>query len=252
MWFNSNDGFLSADSSRLIPSVFVRLQLSRINGGGSSSPQASPHSGGGLSARVAAVCPYIQAPAEGRQEAGYPPPADPPLKPTPLGHIRSLSGSWTQFVWWHGFLNLWLITNFLFPFPVCWLLHFLFPSLLLNYLWFVRVSGGFVTSVMSRVDVVVLPIVILLLLFRDTGTTSSQWRCVAVMVGVLSLSFYGGCGLPEEDRSGIRKPPSQWKVSDLDVILSESTETCQGPPPHQGSDSYKSEFPGGVRELSHR
>uniref|UniRef100_A0A667XJP3 Protein phosphatase 1, regulatory subunit 13Ba n=1 Tax=Myripristis murdjan TaxID=586833 RepID=A0A667XJP3_9TELE len=59
------------------------------------SPQTSPHTGGAVSGRVAAVCPYIQVPAGGRQEAGYPLPSDPPPKPTPLSHIRSLSGSTT-------------------------------------------------------------------------------------------------------------------------------------------------------------
>ncbi|XP_070835464.1 apoptosis-stimulating of p53 protein 1-like isoform X6 [Chaetodon trifascialis] len=109
-----------------------RAELSRMNGAGLSSPQTSSHPGGGVSGRVAAVCPYIQVPAEGRQEAGYPLPADPPPKPTPLSHIRSLS---------------------------------------------------------------------------------------------------------EEDRSGIRKPPSQWKVSDLDIVLSEPTETWEGPQSPQGGDS---------------
>uniref|UniRef100_A0A8D3ADN7 Protein phosphatase 1, regulatory subunit 13Ba n=1 Tax=Scophthalmus maximus TaxID=52904 RepID=A0A8D3ADN7_SCOMX len=66
--------------------------LCRMNGGGLSSPQPSSHPGGGVLGRVAAVCPYIQVPTEGRQEAGYPLAADPPPKPTPLSHIRSLSG----------------------------------------------------------------------------------------------------------------------------------------------------------------
>lgn len=70
-----------------------RAELSRMNGGGLSSPQTSSHQGGGVSGRVAAVCPYIQVPAEGRQEAGYPLSADPPPKPTPLSHIRSLSAN---------------------------------------------------------------------------------------------------------------------------------------------------------------
>uniref|UniRef100_A0A3Q3VVV7 SH3 domain-containing protein n=1 Tax=Mola mola TaxID=94237 RepID=A0A3Q3VVV7_MOLML len=73
-----------------------RAELSRMNGGGLHSPQMSSHQGGGVSGRVAAVCPYIQVPAEGRQEAGYPLPADPPPKPTPLGHIRSMSGCATH------------------------------------------------------------------------------------------------------------------------------------------------------------
>ncbi|XP_038585663.1 apoptosis-stimulating of p53 protein 1-like isoform X4 [Micropterus salmoides] len=70
-----------------------RAELSRMNGGGVSSPPTSSHPGGGVSGRVAAVCPYIQVPAEGRQEAGYPMSADPPPKPTPLSHIRSLSAN---------------------------------------------------------------------------------------------------------------------------------------------------------------
>ncbi|XP_071770368.1 apoptosis-stimulating of p53 protein 1 [Centroberyx gerrardi] len=109
-----------------------RAELSRMNGGGPPSPQTSHHPGGGVSGRVAAVCPYIQVPAGGRQEAGYPLPSDPPPKPTPLSHIRSLS---------------------------------------------------------------------------------------------------------EEDGSGVRKPPSQWKVSDLDIILAEPTEKGEGPQSPQWGDS---------------
>ncbi|KAM8834416.1 LOW QUALITY PROTEIN: apoptosis-stimulating of p53 protein 1-like [Synchiropus picturatus] len=62
-----------------------RAELSRMNEG-LTSPQP-PHAGGGVSGRVAAVCPYIQVPAVGRQHL----PSDPPPKPTPLGHVRSLS-----------------------------------------------------------------------------------------------------------------------------------------------------------------
>uniref|UniRef100_H2MTA3 Protein phosphatase 1, regulatory subunit 13Ba n=1 Tax=Oryzias latipes TaxID=8090 RepID=H2MTA3_ORYLA len=109
-----------------------RAELSRMNGGVPASPQNSPQTSGGVSGRVAAVCPYIQVPAEGKQEAGYPLPADPPSKPSPLNHVRSAS---------------------------------------------------------------------------------------------------------EEDRSGIRKPPSQWKVSDLDIVLSEPTEMLQGSLSSQGKDS---------------
>ncbi|MEQ2192326.1 hypothetical protein XENOCAPTIV_010102, partial [Xenoophorus captivus] len=69
-----------------------KAELSRMNGGGPSSPQTSTHPCGGVSGRVAAVCPYIQTPAEGRQDPGYPVAADPPPKPTPLNHVRSLSG----------------------------------------------------------------------------------------------------------------------------------------------------------------
>ncbi|TKS86356.1 Apoptosis-stimulating of p53 protein 1 [Collichthys lucidus] len=109
-----------------------RAELSRMNGGGLSSPQTTSHPSGGVSGRVAAVCPYIQIPAEGRQEAGYPLPADQPPKPTPLSHIRSLS---------------------------------------------------------------------------------------------------------EEDRSGVRKTPSQWKVSDLDIVLSEPTDSWEGPRSPKGGNS---------------
>ncbi|KAM3595503.1 uncharacterized protein V6R79_024428 [Siganus canaliculatus] len=70
-----------------------KAELSRMNGGSVHSPQTSSHPGSGVSGRVAAVCPYIQVPAEGRQEAGYPLPADPPPKPTPLSHVRSLSAN---------------------------------------------------------------------------------------------------------------------------------------------------------------
>ncbi|XP_030299819.1 apoptosis-stimulating of p53 protein 1-like isoform X2 [Sparus aurata] len=104
-----------------------KAELSRMNGGGLSSPQTSSHPGSGVSGRVAAVCPYIQVPAEGRQEAG-----DPPPKPAPLSHIRSLS---------------------------------------------------------------------------------------------------------EEDRSGTRKPPSQWKVSDLDIVLSDPT----GVSPQSGDSNNTNE-----------
>ncbi|KAG7244366.1 hypothetical protein INR49_003223 [Caranx melampygus] len=113
-----------------------RAELSRMNGSGVSSPQTSSHPAGGVLGRVAAVCPYIQVPADGRQEAGYPLPADPPPKPTPLSHTRSLS---------------------------------------------------------------------------------------------------------EEDRIGVRNPPSQWKVSDLDIVLSEPTDTWEGPRSPQGGNSNTNE-----------
>eukprot|EP00066_Takifugu_rubripes_P023601 XP_011612867.1 PREDICTED: LOW QUALITY PROTEIN: apoptosis-stimulating of p53 protein 1-like [Takifugu rubripes] len=70
-----------------------RAELSRMNGGGPAPPQTSAHPGGGVSSRVAAVCPYIQVPVEGRKDAGYPLLADPPPKHTPLSHIRSLSAN---------------------------------------------------------------------------------------------------------------------------------------------------------------
>ncbi|XP_028994224.1 apoptosis-stimulating of p53 protein 1-like isoform X2 [Betta splendens] len=109
-----------------------RAELSRMNGGGLSSPQTSSHPSGGVSSRVAAVCPYIQVPAKGRQETGYNLPPDPPSKPTPLSHIRSLS---------------------------------------------------------------------------------------------------------EEDKSDMRNPPGQWKVSDLDIVLSNPSETWEGPQSPWGGDS---------------
>ncbi|XP_061650814.1 apoptosis-stimulating of p53 protein 1-like isoform X3 [Phyllopteryx taeniolatus] len=109
-----------------------RAELSRMNGGGPPSPQSSTRPNGGVSGRVAAVCPYIQAPAEGGQEAGYNMSPDTSPKPSQISHIRSLS---------------------------------------------------------------------------------------------------------DEDKSGIRKPPSQWKVSDLDIILSEPNDLCEGPQSRQGEKS---------------
>ncbi|CAL9686274.1 unnamed protein product [Knipowitschia caucasica] len=65
-----------------------KAELTRLNGGGATTPAMSSHSGGNVSGRVAAVCPYIQVPSENRQT---PLPPDPPTKPTPLSHTRSLS-----------------------------------------------------------------------------------------------------------------------------------------------------------------
>lgn len=45
----------------------------------------------------------------------------------------------------------------------------------------------------------------------------------------------------EEDTSGVRKPPSQWKVSDLDIVLSGPNETWEGPRSPQGGNSNYSE-----------
>ncbi|XP_033844082.1 apoptosis-stimulating of p53 protein 1-like isoform X3 [Periophthalmus magnuspinnatus] len=70
-----------------------KAELSRLNGGGVTTPPTSSHSGGSVSGRVAAVCPYIQVPSENRQDKSYPLPIDPPTKPTPLSHIRSLSAN---------------------------------------------------------------------------------------------------------------------------------------------------------------
>lgn len=59
---------------------------------------------------------------------------------------------------------------------------------------------------------------------------------------LINLSFTaGGRDHAEEDRSGVRKPPSQWKVSDLDIVLSEPAETREGPQLPQGGDSKTSE-----------
>ncbi|XP_051941636.1 apoptosis-stimulating of p53 protein 1-like isoform X4 [Hippocampus zosterae] len=68
-----------------------RAELSRINGGGPHSPQSSTRPSGGVSGRVAAVCPYIQAPPEGGQKAGYHLSPDTSPKPSQLSHVRSLS-----------------------------------------------------------------------------------------------------------------------------------------------------------------
>ncbi|KAG7510931.1 apoptosis-stimulating of p53 protein 1-like isoform X3 [Solea senegalensis] len=76
-----------------------RAELNHMNGGGPASPQTSSRPSGGVLGRVAAVCPYIQVPAEERQESVYPLPTDPSPKPTPLSHTRSLSAneaSWSD------------------------------------------------------------------------------------------------------------------------------------------------------------
>uniref|UniRef100_A0A3B4DJT1 SH3 domain-containing protein n=1 Tax=Pygocentrus nattereri TaxID=42514 RepID=A0A3B4DJT1_PYGNA len=66
-----------------------KAELGRVSG--PPSPQPAPVSSG----RVAAVFPYIQVPAAGRQEGGYTLPPD-PLKPhllsAPINHTRSKSG----------------------------------------------------------------------------------------------------------------------------------------------------------------
>lgn len=67
---------------------------------------------------------------------------------------------------------------------------------------------------------------------------------VAIVVGV----FRGGCGHAEEDRSGVRKTPSQWKVSDLDIVLSEPTDSWEGPRSPKGGNSNNSESLEGARE----
>ncbi|XP_077394982.1 apoptosis-stimulating of p53 protein 1-like isoform X3 [Festucalex cinctus] len=70
-----------------------RAELSRMNGGGPPSPQNTTHPSGGVSGRVAAVFPYIQAPPEGGQEAGYKLSPETSPKPSQISHIRSLSAS---------------------------------------------------------------------------------------------------------------------------------------------------------------
>lgn len=57
----------------------------------------------------------------------------------------------------------------------------------------------------------------------------------------LLLSFVVGVANAEEDTGGVRKPPSQWKVSDLDIVLSGPSETWEGPRSPQGGDSNYSE-----------
>lgn len=57
-------------------------------------------------------------------------------------------------------------------------------------------------------------------------------------------------GHTEEDRSGTRKSPSQWKVSDLDIILSEPIETWDAHSALLEGDSKDSEFLNSVREAN--
>lgn len=73
------------------------------------------------------------------------------------------------------------------------------------------------------------------------------WRS-SLLWSVCCRCLCGGRGHTEEDRSGTRKPSSQWKVSDLDIILSEPIETWDGRSPLLERDSKESEFLNGVRE----
>lgn len=73
------------------------------------------------------------------------------------------------------------------------------------------------------------------------------WRS-SLLWSLCCRCLRGGRGHTEEDRSGTRKPPSQWKVSDLDIILSEPIETWDGRSPLLERDSKESEFLKGVRE----
>ncbi|MEQ2189152.1 hypothetical protein GOODEAATRI_022311 [Goodea atripinnis] len=83
-----------------------------------------------------------------------------------------------------------------------------------------------------------------LLLIQHGGTclcdSSSRCTCCSgcfcLLVGLVVLH-----GRAEEDRSGVRKPSSQWKVSDLDIVLSEPTETWEGPLSPQAGDGNNSE-----------
>lgn len=57
-------------------------------------------------------------------------------------------------------------------------------------------------------------------------------------------------GHTDEDRSGTRKSPGHWKVSDLDIILSEPIETWDGRSALLEGDSKDSEFLNSVREAN--
>lgn len=101
-------------------------------------------------------------------------------------------------------------------------------------------------TVLSPVDVMVVVVVETIWCHYDGVRVDIVCVIVTVMVGVLLLLFRGGCGgcgRAEEDRSGTRKPPSQWKVSDLDIVLSDPT----GVSPQSG-DSNNSESLKGARE----
>lgn len=78
---------------------------------------------------------------------------------------------------------------------------------------------SFVVVVASRVAVVVV---------AAFTTSSSSLTLLAGRV-VLMCRCLGWCPccVSEEDRSRVRKPPGQWKVSDLDVVLSEPAEGPQ-------------------------
>ena len=125
----------------------------------------------------------------------------------------------------------------------------------------------FVIIVLSLVDVVVTTLVTVMWCHYDVilsmcavvdnvvvggVTVMCVWCCpVVLLLLLLFCGCYccrGGCGHAEEDRSGIRKPPGEWKVSDLDIVLSEPTETWEGPRSPQEGDSNNSESLGGTRE----
>lgn len=59
---------------------------------------------------------------------------------------------------------------------------------------------------------------------------------------------HGGRGHTEEERSGTRKPASQWKVSDLDIVLSEPIEKWDSRSPLLEGDSKESEFLNGASQ----
>lgn len=81
---------------------------------------------------------------------------------------------------------------------------------------------------------------------------------VTAVVGVVLLSSWwacpcgawprGGRGHTEEDRSGTRKSAGQWKVSDLDITLSEPVETWDVRSSLLEGDGKESEFLSGVGE----
>lgn len=83
---------------------------------------------------------------------------------------------------------------------------------------------------------------LLLPFFCDVVMMSSWWRwCCACRCCFGGCYCDCGCGRAEEERSGVRNPPSQWKVSDLDIVLSEPTDTWEGRRSPQGGDSKNSE-----------
>lgn len=119
----------------------------------------------------------------------------------------------------------------------------------------------FVIIVLLLVDVVVTTLVTVMWCHSDVilsmcavvgrVTVTCVWCCPVVLLLLFFCGCYcchGGCGHAEEDRSGIRKPPGEWKVSDLDIVLSEPTETWEGPRSPQEGDSNNSESLGGTRE----
>lgn len=145
-------------------------------------------------------------------------------------------------------------SNFLclFPPPVCWLLLFLSRICCCWCCLQCDVVASWLLFCHASLLWWWFPLWPLLLLFCDTIVMLSWWcwcfggcRCRGCC---LVTVFDGGCGPTEEDRSGARKPPSQWKVSDLDIILSEPTEMCEGHQSPQEGDSNNCESLEGAQE----